>query len=106
MTVPGIASVFAVTIPVTLTPDEVTVKTPTLSTLVSTLAATVLTFVFTVAICVESIPVNDEPSPYALVRKNLEGLISRNVYYKLIDMAEEVNGYYGIYSSGNFFRLN
>ena len=32
MTVPGIASVFAVTIPVTFTPDEVTVKTPTLST--------------------------------------------------------------------------
>ena len=23
-----------------------------------------------------------EPSPYVLVRKNLEGLISRNVYYK------------------------
>ena len=55
---------------------------------------------------VATLGVNDEPSPYALVRKNLEGLISRNVYYKLIDMAEEVNGYYGIYSSGNFFRLN
>ncbi len=50
--------------------------------------------------------VNDEPSPYALVRKNLEGLISRNVYYKLIDMAEEVDGSFGVYSSGNFFRLN
>ena len=55
---------------------------------------------------VATLGVNDEPSPYALVRKNLEGLISRNVYYKLIDMAEEVNGFYGIYSSGNFFRLN
>ena len=49
---------------------------------------------------------NDEPSPYALVRKNLEGLISRNVYYKLIDMAEEVSGSFGIYSCGNFFRLD
>ena len=55
---------------------------------------------------VATLSVNDEPSPYALVRKNLEGLISRNVYYKLIDMAEEVNGFYGVYSSGNFFRLN
>ena len=55
---------------------------------------------------VATLSVNDEPSPYALVRKNLEGLISRNVYYKLIDMAEEVNGSYGVYSSGNFFRLN
>ena len=49
---------------------------------------------------------NDEPSPYALVRKNLEGLISRNVYYKLIDIAEEVDGHYGVYSSGNFFKLD
>ena len=49
---------------------------------------------------------NNEPSPYALVRKNLEGLISRNVYYKLIDMAEEVSGSFGIYRCGNFFRLD
>ena len=55
---------------------------------------------------VATLGANDEPSPYALVRKNLEGLISRNVYYKLIDMAEEVDGSFGVYSSGNFFRLN
>ncbi len=29
-----------------------------------------------------------EPSPYLLVRKNLEALISRNVYYQLIEEAE------------------
>ena len=29
-----------------------------------------------------------EPSPYILVRKNLEALISRNVFYQLIDEAK------------------
>ena len=38
-----------------------------------------------------SIEVNDknEPSPYILVRNNLRGLISRSVYYELIDYAQE-----------------
>ena len=49
---------------------------------------------------------NKEPSPYVVVRKNLEGLISRNVFYKLVDMSEESEGKYGIYSSGKFFQLN
>ena len=30
----------------------------------------------------------EEPKPYVLVRANLEGLISRNVYYKLIEIAK------------------
>jgi len=32
---------------------------------------------------------NDEPSPYIIIRKNLKALISRSVYYDLINMAEE-----------------
>ena len=47
-----------------------------------------------------------EPSPYVRVRSNLEGLISRNVYYKLIDHCEEVEGEFGIYSSNIFYKLN
>ena len=47
-----------------------------------------------------------EPSPYITVRSNLEGLISRNVYYKLIDIGEEIDGNYGIYSSKTFHKLN
>ena len=31
----------------------------------------------------------NEPSPYLLVRKNLEGLISRNVFYQLVQEAAE-----------------
>ena len=38
-----------------------------------------------------SVEVNDknEPSPYILVRNNLRGLISRSVYYELIEYAQE-----------------
>ena len=32
---------------------------------------------------------NDEPSPYITVRNNLRALISRSVFYDLINMAEE-----------------
>ncbi len=32
---------------------------------------------------------NEEPSPYITIRKNLKALISRSVYYDLINMAEE-----------------
>ena len=32
---------------------------------------------------------NDEPSPYITIRNNLKALISRSVYYDLINMAEE-----------------
>lgn len=37
---------------------------------------------------VEFDPQNEQPAPYILVRKNLEALISRNVFYQLIEMAE------------------
>jgi len=33
-------------------------------------------------------PITDEPKPYVLVRSNLEGIISRNIYYKLIELAK------------------
>ncbi len=46
-----------------------------------------------------------EPSPYVLVRKNLEALISRNVYYKLIDLGEERGTNFGLESQGIFFKL-
>ncbi len=50
-----------------------------------------------------------EPSPYVLVRKNLEGLIHRNVYYELVEMAEarDINCQttHGVTSLGQFFNL-
>lgn len=37
-------------------------------------------------------PESGEPAPYILVRKNLEALISRNVFYQLVDQAEVGSG--------------
>ena len=54
---------------------------------------------------VECKTINDEPSPYVLVRRNLEALLSRNVFYKLVDMSEEIEGVYGVFSSGKFYQL-
>lgn len=47
-----------------------------------------------------------EPSPYVLVRDNLEALISRSVYYELAQNAQEENGRYGVWSDGVFFALD
>lgn len=48
-----------------------------------------------------------EPSPYLLVRKNLEGLISRNVFYQLVEEASlnQINNELEIVSNGNTFSL-
>ena len=55
---------------------------------------------------VETKKTDNEPSPYVLVRKNLEGLISRNVFYRLVDLSEEIEGVYGIFSAGKFHKLS
>lgn len=54
-------------------------------------------------------PETEEPAPYILVRDNLDALISRSVFYELVDMAEErdENGVpiLGVWSEGQFFPL-
>jgi len=51
----------------------------------------------------------DEPAPYILVRRNLEALIARSVFYDLVNLGveEEVDGttYFGVWSAGRFFPL-
>ncbi len=47
-----------------------------------------------------------EPSPYVLVRGNLEALIARSVYYELAKYAKEQNGRYGVWSGGTFFPMD
>ena len=53
--------------------------------------------------------VTKEPKPYIHVRSGLEALISRNVFYDLVGMAEAslVNGkkVFGVWSAGEFFPL-
>ena len=48
-----------------------------------------------------------EPSPYLLVRKNLEALISRNVFYQLVEEASlnSENNNLEIFSDNNVFSL-
>ena len=51
----------------------------------------------------------NEPSPYVLVRDNLEGLISRNIFYKLVDISEYKNSQtqedLGVWSRNTFFSI-
>ena len=51
----------------------------------------------------------EEPSPYVLVRKNLEGLIDRKTFYRLIDKSEfhlfRGVSWLGIWSQSNFFPI-
>ena len=37
-------------------------------------------------------PETGEPRPYVMVRRGLEALIARPVFYELVEMAEEVPG--------------
>ena len=54
-------------------------------------------------------PETGEPSPYVLVRDNLEALILRPQFYEMVDLAEErqVDGemVLGVWSGGVFFPL-
>ncbi|MFJ3261891.1 DUF1285 domain-containing protein [Pseudomonas sp. NPDC086581] len=58
---------------------------------------------------VELDPQTQEPSPYVLVRVNLEALIHRNVFYQLVELAvpREIDGvdWLGVWSCGEFFPI-
>lgn len=54
-------------------------------------------------------PQTGEPSPYVLVRANLEALIDRKSFYRLIDLGtqtlHEGQGWFGLWSAGTFFPV-
>lgn len=60
-------------------------------------------------VIVETDPVTGHPSPRIRVRDRLDALISRSVYYSLVDLAEERKGAegteLGVWSCGHFFSL-
>lgn len=52
---------------------------------------------------------DEQPLPYVRLRRNLEGRVSRNVFYQLADLAApratDDGGALGVYSDGLFFPL-
>ncbi|MEM1100034.1 MAG: DUF1285 domain-containing protein [Pseudomonadota bacterium] len=54
---------------------------------------------------VERDPDTGEPAPYVLMRANLEALIDRKSFYRLVDLGAEHDGWFGVWSSGTFFPI-
>lgn len=50
-------------------------------------------------------PKTGEPSPYVLIRANLEALIDRKSFYRLVDIGAHQDGWFGIWSGGRFFPV-
>ncbi|MEM1236466.1 MAG: DUF1285 domain-containing protein [Pseudomonadota bacterium] len=54
-------------------------------------------------------PETGEPSPYILIRANLEALIDRKSFYRLVDLgqveAHDGVEWFGVWSSGTFFPI-
>jgi hypothetical protein len=50
-------------------------------------------------------PETGEPSPYVLVRTNLEALIDRKSFYRLVELGTHHDGWFGVWSSGQFFPI-
>ncbi|WP_083100323.1 DUF1285 domain-containing protein [Pseudophaeobacter leonis] len=46
-----------------------------------------------------------EPSPYVLVRADLEALIDRKSFYRLVELGAHHEGWFGLWSSGVFFPV-
>ena len=50
-------------------------------------------------------PKTGEPSPYVLVRTNLEALIDRKSFYRLVEIGSHHEGFFGLWSGGVFFPV-
>ena len=50
-------------------------------------------------------PETGEPSPYVLIRRNLEALIDRKSFYRLVDLGAHHEGWFGLWSGGEFFGI-
>lgn len=50
-------------------------------------------------------PDTGEPSPYVLIRANLEALIDRKSFYRLVDIGSHHDDWFGLWSNGQFFPI-
>lgn len=46
-----------------------------------------------------------EPSPYVTIRANLEALIDRKSFYRLVEICTHKDGWFGLWSGGVFFPI-
>ena len=53
-----------------------------------------------------SYPESGQPQPLVIVRRNLPALMSRSVYYQLADLIVEKDSVPGVWSAGEFFKLD
>jgi hypothetical protein len=51
-------------------------------------------------------PKTGEPSPYVMVRRGLEALIDRKSFYRLVDLGDHDDGWFGLWSGGDFFPVS
>ena len=54
---------------------------------------------------VERDPETGEPSPYVHIRADLEALIDRKSFYRLVELGNHEGGWFGIWSGGTFFQV-
>ncbi len=54
---------------------------------------------------VERDPETGEPSPYVLIRADLEALIDRKSFYRLVDLGTHHDDWFGVWSQGTFFGI-
>ncbi|WP_417818031.1 DUF1285 domain-containing protein [Tritonibacter scottomollicae] len=54
---------------------------------------------------VERDPQTDEPAPYVHIRSGLEALIDRKSFYRLVERGVARDGWFGLWSGGEFFRI-
>jgi hypothetical protein len=50
-------------------------------------------------------PETGEPSPYVMVRAGLEALIDRKSFYRLVELGDHHDGWFGLWSGGTFFPV-
>ena len=50
-------------------------------------------------------PETGEPSPYVMVRNDLEALIDRKSFYRLVETGSHHEGWFGLWSGGAFFGI-
>ena len=50
-------------------------------------------------------PESEEPTPYIIVKPGIEALINRALFYDLVELADDLGDYFGLWAGGVFHPL-